>query len=457
LNGLGAALVAASRSLPMDGGWTTDVRLNDDGSQIVSLAADGASWWATETGSLLRHMTASSKETTIRFCGDSGLIVDHPSWPNNDPQRSFRFTDIATGEVWGTIQSDAARSVADCSRDRKWAVLDHGGEYHLWDLARQEDLGPSSLPPSATTPRFSADTTRLVSGGGIVEIPSRRLIARLDNPVKLESSFLLRFSRSFQLVNISADSRLIVAASDLGNVAVWRSSDGVLQNSFVVTTPRYGRKPLADLETLHKAIVSIAISPDAKSIAVADIDSRISIWSSEAGATRPLQTLNVLADEDAPARFRITTDDHGQTMFGAVTRVRFFDAATLVFMTETGRVSIRAVDTLQKIRAMQDPEYFATSGDAATANIQPGFVFDQRGRQLVTFGCFAGLRRWSFSTDGFGGRFKDLSELFSRDSDLPQQAVAAAAAADPAVNVRRACSMLRASDQATAAAWCAAQ
>jgi TIR domain/WD domain, G-beta repeat len=398
--GASEAVAAAARSLPMDAGWTHDARITDDGRQIVTLGADGIRWWETDTGRMIRHVPAAA-DVRPAFCGESGLVVSGPSSPGSTPEE-MHFRDLTTGKLVTSIRAEAGRAATACSRDRKWAVLDQRSADHLWDLQTKEDLGafPDNFG-SDSLPQFSADGTRLISDAGIFEIPSRRLVARLENPVQSTVRMGMR-TRAVRSLSFFGSDRFIAAASVLGNVVIWNAEDGTVVHSFEVTKPRYGVHYLGTRERVHPTIDDMTISPDGTRIAVADIDNRITVWSTQPGTTEPLALLNVMAMEDAPQRLKLSADGMGQTEFGAVTDLRFFDEKTLIFITEAGRTYVLdlANTAMQRRRALQDPR-FVTGSSAQKAGVKPAFAFDRRGRELVTFGCFAGVRRWSWSTDRF--------------------------------------------------------
>jgi hypothetical protein len=115
--------------------------------------------------------------------------------------------------------------------------------------------------------------------------------------------------------------------------------------------------------------------------------------------------------------------------------------------------SVRNTQTLAKLLSIQDPQYFSrTVGFATDAMLQPAFVFDKRGRQLVTVGCFAGLRRWSFKADSFG--LAEFTQIFAANQGIFDISKTAPSL-DPAGDLKRARGMLRPDDLPQAAQWCA--
>lgn len=411
--GVTEAVAAAGRSLPMAAGWTHAVRMSDDGQQFVTLGTDGIRWWQTETGRLIRHVSLSA-DTRAAFCGDSGLIVSGSTSMTSKPQ-DIRFWDFDTGRLWTSIRAASARGAA-CSQNRKSAVLFQNGIGHLWNLRAKQDLGvfPDELD-AEPTPQFSGDGTRLISGRGIFEIPSRRLVAALENPILAATHY--RSERGFRIIRFFGGDQFVAGASAMGNVVVWKADDGTVQHNFEVTKPRVGVHYLGTVERVHNTIDVMTISPDGKHIAVADIDNRITIWSTTPGQKAPLRFLNVMAIEDAPQRLKISSDGQGQPNFGAVTDLRFFDDSVLVFITETGRMYVYHLSDmgLSKRMAIQDPQ-FATGNSALKADLKPAFTFDRHGRAIVTSGCFAGVRRWAWGRLGFQNGWLALTwQTSSRD------------------------------------------
>ena len=414
--GVTEAVAAAARSLPISAGWTYDARITDDGRQIVSLGADGIRWWETGTGRLLRHVRTGTERSRATFCGESGLVASPTSSPASK-RDELRFWDIATGKLWNTIAAEEVRAATTCSRDRRWAVLTQGGQEHLWDLEATRDIGAfQDRLGSDATPQFSADATRLISGKGIFEIPSRRLVAPLRNP-ELLTGTAYRSESGFRIISFFGGDRFIAGASAMGNVVVWSAEDGTPLHSFEVTKPRIGLHYLGTVERVHNTIDAMTISPDGKRIAVADIDNRITVWRTAADVEQRPVSLNVMAMEDAPQRLKLPTDAFDKPDFGAVTDLRFFDDTTLVFITEAGRGYIYDLSEteLRRRRSIQDP-WFVTDISALKAGLKPAFRFDRHGRELVTFGCFAGVRRWSWARSGFAeGEKWSLQPLPLRD------------------------------------------
>jgi hypothetical protein len=162
----------------------------------------------------------------------------------------------------------------------------------------------------------------------------------------------------------------------------------------------------ADLPRLHPAISSMAVSEDGTQIAVADIDSRISLWTTKPDASKPVATLDVLASEDAPPRGLVDTSL--QATKGVVTQVQFLGAGTVAFSTDRGRVSFRTTLNLARQVSVQDPQC-PTESDGKRGQM-PHFTVSSNALELVTFGCFAGLRRWSFS-DSADWTFRDHARL----------------------------------------------
>src|SRR4029453_11229301 len=145
------------------------------------ISGDALRGWDSETGTLLRHIGASTD--SVAFCGGSGLGGLHLSVRSDAERRDVQLWDLNTMRQWRNLAVDRGHKILTCSSDRRWAVLGgSGSEEHLWDLERALDVGPRVVGPE---PKFSADGPRLVSGAAIVEIPSRRVIARLINPVPL--------------------------------------------------------------------------------------------------------------------------------------------------------------------------------------------------------------------------------------------------------------------------------
>jgi hypothetical protein len=156
----------------------------------------------------------------------------------------------------------------------------------------------------------------------------------------------------------------------------------------------------------------MSVSPDGSRVAVADADGRITVWRTQAGFDTPLGALNVLADEDAPSRIRLAADIvSGPEVSDVLSSVKFIDSETIAFMTETGRLSIRDAESLRRRTSVQDPQ-FTVSVDTTRADRTPGFTTKRNGQELelVTFGCFAGLRRWSFRSDHIPS-FRDHARL----------------------------------------------
>jgi WD40 repeat protein len=405
VHGVSEAVAAAARSMPMAGGWTFDARVGNDGKRIVSLAADGVRWWDSETGTLLRHIrTSAGAVDSVAFCAGSGLVALDVSVRSDAERRDVQLWDINTMRRWRTLVLDRGRVILTCSSDRRWAVLGgRGGEERLWDLERAIDVGPLLV---GAEPKFTTDGTRLVSGAAIVEIPSRRVIARLINPVPSPAGERNRSMAEFRFSALFDRDRRLAAASELGNVTIWGVYDGMLQSSFVVTEPRYTVVLFADLPTLHPAISSMSVSQDGRQIAVADVDSRISIWTTEPGASKPVATLDVLASEDAPPRGLVDTSL--QATRGVVTQVQFVGSGTLAFSTDRGRVSFRAAFNLARQVSVQEPQCPAES-EGKRAQM-PHFTVSPNQLEMVTFGCFAGLRRWSFA-DSVEWAFRDHARL----------------------------------------------
>jgi WD40 repeat protein len=418
--GVTEAVAAAARSLPVAAGWTHDARITDDGQQIVTLGADGIRWWELDTGRLIRYVRSSTNPADAFFCGESGLIAMTAS-PPNAKQKAFGFWDVASGRLWTTIRPAGLRGVTACSRDRKWAVVRQDHLEHLWDLHAREDRGafPDDFG-AEPTPTFSADGTRLIAGSGIVEIPSRRLIARLENPVRAGARTNVMASADFHILTFFNADRFIAGASPLGNVVVFTAEDGSIVHSFEVMKPRYGVHYLGTVERVHNTIDDMTVSPDGKHIAIADIENRITVWTTSVGSKEPAAVLNVLAMEDAPQRLKISSDGLGQADFGSVTDLRFYDEKTLLFITEAGRAYVQDFDgkRLAKRLALQDPQ-FATGLSAQKSRLKPAFTFDRRGRELVTFGCFAGARRWSWSDEGFSSGMRGHARLVVREEATP--------------------------------------
>ena len=404
VHGVSEAVAAAARSMPMAGGWTFDARLSDDGKRIVSLAADGVRWWDRDTGTLLRHIPASGVGA-VAFCGGAGLVAIEVSSRSDAARRDIQLWELNTLRRWRTLALDRGRTILTCSSDRRWAVLGGSGrEGHLWDLERAIEVGP--LPVGAG-PQFSADGTRLVSGAAIVEIPSRRVIAPLINPVPSPATASRSRSRAeFRFIALFDGDRRLAAASELGNATIWGVDDGKLQSSFVVIEPRYTVLVFADLPTLHPAISSMSVSAGGELIAFADVDSRISLWSTATGAGKLVATLDVLASEDAPPRGLVDTSL--QATKSVVTQVQFLGSGAVAFSTDRGRVSFRSAYNLARQVSMQDPQCPAES-DGKLGQM-PRFTVSRNALELVTFGCFAGLRRWSFE-DSVDWMFRDHARL----------------------------------------------
>jgi hypothetical protein len=72
-------------------------------------------------------------------------------------------------------------------------------------------------------------------------------------------------------------------------------------------------------------------------------------------------------------------------------------------MDEWGRAAIWSVSpALYRTVQLQDPRIAAEISSAPVGSA-PGFVFDRKRREPLTFGCFAGVRRWSFHSLSLSG------------------------------------------------------
>jgi hypothetical protein len=117
-------------------------------------------------------------------------------------------------------------------------------------------------------------------------------------------------------------------------------------------------------------------------------------------------TLDVLASEDAPPRGLVDTSL--QATRGVVTQVQFLGSGTVAFSTDRGRVSFRSAFNLARQVSVQEPQCPAEA-DGKRAQM-PHFTVSRNQLELVTFGCFAGLRRWSFANSAEWA-FRDHARL----------------------------------------------
>ena len=298
-----------------------------DGKTLASGSGDGVlggsngtvRLWDMATQQQIAALTGyQNKVSSVAFSPD-GKTLASGSWDG-----TVRLWDLATHQWTGnTLRSTNAVSSVAFSPDGK--ILASGSfddTVRLWDVASGRQIGQPLTGPSALVDSvaFSPDGKTLASGSydGTVRLWDAATHQQIGNP-------LTRHAGAVDSVAFSPDGKTLASVSNDATGGAARSEDGTVQLWDVATGRQIGN-PL----TGHAGeVLSVAFSPDGKTLASGNADQTVRLWNVATGRQigQPLTGNTGFADEFVDA---VAFSPDGKTLASGSYdgTVRLWDLAT---------------------------------------------------------------------------------------------------------------------------------
>ncbi|ORY24943.1 hypothetical protein BCR33DRAFT_860029 [Rhizoclosmatium globosum] len=332
-------------------GHSSSVAFSPDSKTVVSGSSDNTvKLWSVETGKCIKTLVGhSSSVTSVAFSPDSKTVV------SGSGDKTVKLWSVETGECIKTLvgHSSFVRSVAFSPDSNTVVFGSNDNRVKLWSVKTEE--GATTLDSHSdyiTSVAFSPDSKTVVSGSG-------------DKTVKFWSvetgeyvKTLVGHSSYVGSVAFSPDSKTVVSGSDDNTLKLWSVETGeciktLVGHSSSVTSVAFSpdsktivsgssdnflkllsfKKREGDMavklwsvetgkciKTLvgHSSpVLSVAFSPDSKTVVSRSDDNTVNLWSAETGHL--IKTVSILHQPSTPAIY--TSHLHQASTPGFYTRI----------------------------------------------------------------------------------------------------------------------------------------
>jgi WD40 repeat protein len=237
-----------------NGGWTTSIAFQSDGSRIASGSGIGCCprIWDLKTRETYRSFTGHSTDVRDRGVNDIFLSQDNSLLVSSGGDGTVRLWDIETGEAVAIFDHgsfpEIRAAVMDAENRYMFAVTEPASGLHIWNIETGQEITHEPMRYHAEILILSKDRSLLaVITGNSIEIWNPTLAERLQ---QIDIS-----GTAIGIVDavISPDNTMIAALSSRGNVRLIDLTDGAT---------------LADVQVFDWLASSIDWSSDGQRIAV---------------------------------------------------------------------------------------------------------------------------------------------------------------------------------------------
>ena len=240
------------------------VKVSPDGSKALTLSLDGAViYWDLESGAELRRFDHPGTPFSIAFHPDGKRALIGTGEP------SVLIWDLESGEVIDTLfgHEDWVKGL-DVSPDGKTALSgDNIGNLILWDLESGQQLRRLSYLPRSSSSDSSAQLVNVIfspDGSRALSQALRNVLVWDTGTWEILKSFNQNVGPSYEgMLALGPDGKTVASADIDGNVLVWdMERDEILHN----------------ISTSRRLPVYPEISPDGRYLLLGSQDHTVTLW-----------------------------------------------------------------------------------------------------------------------------------------------------------------------------------
>ena len=334
------------------------VSFSPDGTLVAAGSADGnVQLWDTatqqEAGTAL--VAGAAQVAALTFSPDGKLLA------TGGQDGAVRLWDVATLSQAGTTMATggAVSALAFGPGGTTLASAENDGATELWNVTTQTQTGAAltvqgSAGVSALAFSPGADSLATGNGNGSIQLWNPAGFHQLSAPLALGSVGPGAAAGGHPPAAFSADGGLLVTSNGHGTVRVWNVT---------------GRRPAGPPMGSYRTVTGLALSPDGKTLAVAD--SGVQLWQTSTG-----QRIGATLPSAGNGRYRAVAFSPDGTM--------------LATLGADGTARIWDVATQQPAGAAMTVDGPGTAGGAV--------AFSPDGKTLATAGAGGQVELWNVAT-----------------------------------------------------------